>query len=129
MRGQKMGARDKRDIEMKGGSSHNRWNTEDEGHQYSACECRLEKLHEAFHVSCTFSNAFQTRQVHLSSFAMAATSLKHGGAEKELRRRVGAVSMLTNTGNGGDHGSTSNDDDANGDSRHALSLSRLKKAA
>lgn len=114
---------------MKGGSSHDGRNTEDERHQDSACECRLEKLHEAFHVSCTFSNAFQRRQVHLSSLAMAATSPKRGGAKKELRRRLGAVSMLTNTGNGDGRGSTSSDDDANGDSRPALSPMSLQKAA
>ncbi len=41
------------EIEMDGRGSHDDRNAEDENHQDCAGKCRLEKLHEAFHVSCT----------------------------------------------------------------------------
>lgn len=41
------------EIEMDGRGSHDDRHAEDESHQDYAGKCRLEKLHEAFHVSCT----------------------------------------------------------------------------
>lgn len=125
-----MTARQDRDVEMDGAGSHDSRKTEDESHQNSACQCRLKKLHEAFHVSCTFSNAFESRQVHLSSLAMAAASLKRGRAGKELRRRLGAAcqrDLLTNSGSADGRGSTSSGDDANADSRRAVPRTNLQR--